>query len=82
MTFRVTRISDAHLSREKPFFVENFTGFIVPDSQQSRYGEKEVGHVEHRFEHDGCHSSIFVRVPGSKRLDIADFAEAAYGGSL
>jgi 3',5'-cyclic AMP phosphodiesterase CpdA len=58
------------------------TGFIIPDLRQPRYGEKEVGYVEHRFEPDGTHSSAFVRVPGLKRLDIADFAEAAYGGRL
>jgi 3',5'-cyclic AMP phosphodiesterase CpdA len=55
------------------------TGFIVPDARQPRYGEKEVGYVEHRFERDGTHAAAFVRVPGLKRLDIADFAEAAYG---
>jgi 3',5'-cyclic-AMP phosphodiesterase len=58
------------------------TGFIIPDSRQPRYGEKEVGYVEHRFEPDGIHSSAFVRVPGLQRLDIADFAEAAYGVKL
>ncbi|MBO0764735.1 MAG: metallophosphoesterase family protein [Hyphomicrobiaceae bacterium] len=55
------------------------TGFIIPDARQPRYGEKEVGYVEHRFEADGSHSSVFVRVAGLKRLDIADFAEEAYG---
>jgi 3',5'-cyclic-AMP phosphodiesterase len=55
------------------------TGFIIPDSHQPRYGEKEVGYVEHRFEPDGTHASAFVRVIGLKRLDISDFAEAAYG---
>jgi 3',5'-cyclic-AMP phosphodiesterase len=58
------------------------TGFIIPDTRQPRYGEKEVGYVEHRFEPDGTHSSTFVRVPGLERLDIADFAEAAYGVKL
>jgi 3',5'-cyclic AMP phosphodiesterase CpdA len=58
------------------------TGFIIPDARQPIYGEKEVGYVEHRFEPDGTHSSAFVRVPGLKRLDIADFAEAAYGVKL
>jgi 3',5'-cyclic-AMP phosphodiesterase len=57
-------------------------GFIIPDWRQPRYGEKEVGYVEHRFEPDGSHTSSFVRVPGLKRLDIADFAEAAYGTKL
>ena len=55
------------------------TGFIIPDSLQPRYGEKEVGYVEHRFEPDGSHTSMLVRVPGLRRLDIADFLEAAYG---
>jgi hypothetical protein len=55
------------------------TGFIIPDARQPRYGEKEVGYVEHRFEPDGSHTSALVRVPGMQRLDIADFLEAAYG---
>jgi 3',5'-cyclic-AMP phosphodiesterase len=55
------------------------TGFIVPDSHQPRYGKKQVGYVEHRFEPDGAHSSALVRVPGLRRLDIADFLTAAYG---
>jgi 3',5'-cyclic AMP phosphodiesterase CpdA len=124
MTFRIAQISDTHLSRRKPLFVENFdivagapaasapdlvlntgdmsldgvadesdlaearrlhgaiglpTRFIISDTRQPRYGEKEVGYVEHRFEPDGSHTSILVRVPGLKRLDIADLAEAAYG---
>jgi hypothetical protein len=54
------------------------TGFIIPDSRQPVYGEKEVGYVEHRFEPDGGHSCSFVRVAGLQRLDIADFA-AAFG---
>ena len=58
------------------------TGFIIPDSRQPRYGEKEVGYVEHRFEPDGSHSSRLVSLPGLKRLDIADFAKAAYGIAL
>jgi 3',5'-cyclic-AMP phosphodiesterase len=58
------------------------TGFVMPDALQPRYGEKELGYVEHRFEPDGTHRSVFVRVPGLKRLDIADFAEAAYGVKL
>jgi 3',5'-cyclic AMP phosphodiesterase CpdA len=58
------------------------TGFIIPDARQPVYGEKEVGYVEHRFEPDGSHAGAFVRVPGLKRLDIADFAEAAYGVKL
>jgi Icc protein len=52
------------------------TGFIIPDARQPRYGEKEVGYVEHRFERDGSHASTFVRVEGLKRLNIADFAAA------
>jgi Icc protein len=55
------------------------TGFIIPDSHQPRYGEKEVGYVEHRFEPDGSHSSVLVRVLGLQRLDIADLMAAAYG---
>jgi 3',5'-cyclic-AMP phosphodiesterase len=55
------------------------TGFIIPDSHQPRYGEKEVGYVEHRFEPDGTHASLLVRPPGLRRLDMADFAAAAYG---
>jgi 3',5'-cyclic-AMP phosphodiesterase len=58
------------------------TGFIIPDSHQPRYGEKEVGYVEHRFEPDGSHACRLVRVPGLKRLDMADYAAAAYGVSL
>ncbi len=58
------------------------TGFSIPDSRQPRYGEKEVGYVEHRFEPDGSRSGAFVGVPDLKRLDIADFAEAAYGTKL
>jgi 3',5'-cyclic-AMP phosphodiesterase len=58
------------------------TAFIIPDSRQPRYGEKEVGYVEHRFEPDGSRSGRLVRVTGLKRLDIADFAEAAYGVRL
>jgi hypothetical protein len=54
-------------------------GLIIPDSWQPRYGEKEVGYVEHRFEPDGAHASALVRVAGLKRLDISDFSEAAYG---
>ena len=54
------------------------TGFIIPDARQPRYGEKDVGYVEHRFERDNAHAASFVRVQGLKRLDIADFA-AAYG---
>ncbi len=55
------------------------TGFIIPDSHQPCYGEKEVGYVEHRFEPDGSHASMLVRPPGLQRLDMADFAAAAYG---
>jgi hypothetical protein len=55
------------------------TGFIIPDTHQPRYGEKEVGYVEHRLEPDGSHTSTFVRVPGLRRLDIADVMTAAYG---
>jgi hypothetical protein len=55
------------------------TGFIIPDERQPRYGEKEVGYVEHRFEPDGSHSSSLVRPPGLPRLDIADLLTAAYG---
>jgi 3',5'-cyclic-AMP phosphodiesterase len=55
------------------------TGFIIPDSRQPRYGEKEVGYLQHRFEADGSHASTFVRPPGLKRLDMADFVAAAYG---
>ena len=55
------------------------TGFIIPDTHQPRYGEKEVGYVEHRLEPDGSHTSAFVRVPGLRRLDIVDFMTAAYG---
>jgi 3',5'-cyclic AMP phosphodiesterase CpdA len=55
------------------------TGFIIPDSRQPRYGEKEVGYVEHRFEADGTHASRFVKVQGLKRLDITDFADAYPG---
>ena len=58
------------------------TGFIIPDAHQPRYGEKQVGYVEHRFEADGTHSSALVRVLGLQRLDIADFAERAYGVKL
>ena len=54
------------------------TGFIMPDARQPRYGEKEVGYVEHRFEPDGAHASRFVRVPGLQRLDITDFVDAYY----
>jgi 3',5'-cyclic-AMP phosphodiesterase len=54
------------------------TGFIMPDARQPRYGEKEVGYVEHRFEPDGGHTSAFVRVPGLKRLDVTDFVDAYY----
>jgi 3',5'-cyclic AMP phosphodiesterase CpdA len=52
------------------------TGFIIPDERQPRYGEKDVGYVEHRFEPDGRHEARYVRVPGLKRLDINDFLEA------
>ena len=52
------------------------TGFIIPDARQPRYGEKEVGYIEHRFEPDGAHTSRFVRVPGLRRLDVTDFADA------
>lgn len=55
------------------------TGFIIPDARQPRYGEKEVGYVEHRFERDGAHSCSFVRVEGLQRLDLADLA-TAYDG--
>jgi 3',5'-cyclic-AMP phosphodiesterase len=58
------------------------TAFIIPDSRQPRYGEKEVGYVEHRFGPDGSHSGRLVRVTGLKSLDIGDFAEAAYGVTL
>lgn len=58
------------------------TGFVMPDALQPHYGEKELGYVEHRFGPDGTHSSAFVRVAELKRLDIADFAEAAYGIKL
>jgi Icc protein len=58
------------------------TGFVISDSRQPRYGEKEVGYVEHRFEPDGSHASSLVRLAGLQRLDIADFAEAAYGVKL
>jgi len=58
------------------------TGFVIPHTHQPRYGEKEVGYVDHRFEPDGTHTSAFVRVAGLKRLDISDFAEAAYGIQL
>lgn len=34
------------------------------------------------FEPEGSHSGRLVRVTGLKRLDIADFAEAAYGVTL
>jgi hypothetical protein len=54
------------------------TGFIIPDARQPRYGEKEVGYLEHRFEPNGGHASHLVRAPDLKRLDITDFAEA-YG---
>jgi len=54
------------------------TGFIIPDSHQPRYGQKEVGYVEHRFEPDGSHTSVLVRLLGLKRLDMADFMTAAY----
>lgn len=52
------------------------TGFIIPDERQPRYGEKEVGYVEHVFELDGRHEAHYVRVPGLRRLDITDFLEA------
>lgn len=55
------------------------TGFIIPDTHQPRYGEKEVGYIEHRLEPDGSHTSALVRVPGLPRLDIVDFMTAAYG---
>jgi 3',5'-cyclic-AMP phosphodiesterase len=58
------------------------TGFIIPDTHQPRYGEKEVGYTAHRFEPDGTHTGTFVRPAGLKRLDISDFAEAAYGVRL
>ena len=51
------------------------TGFIIPDARQPRYGDKDVGYVEHRFEPDGSHEAHFVRVPAMKRLDITDFRE-------
>ena len=53
-----------------------------PDTHRPRYGGKEVGYVEHRFEPDGAHTCALVRVAGLKRLDISDFAEAAYGLKL
>ncbi len=52
------------------------TGFIIPDERQPRYGDKEVGYVEHSFEPDGSHEARFVRVPALRRLDITDFPEA------
>ena len=58
------------------------TGFIIPDTHQPRYGEKDVGYVEHRFEPDGPRTSTFVRPAGLRRLDISEFAEAAYGVRL
>ena len=94
MTFRVAQISDTHLSREKPFFVENFTivatalaasgpDLVLNTGDMSLDGiEKDVGYVEHCFEPDGSHSSVLVHVPGLKRLDIADFTDAAFGGNM
>jgi 3',5'-cyclic-AMP phosphodiesterase len=58
------------------------TGFVLPDSAQPRYGEKEIGYVEHVLQADGSHVSRFVDVPGSQRLDIADFPDAYPGHTL
>jgi hypothetical protein len=52
------------------------TGFIMPDARQPRYGEKDVGYVEHSFQPDGGHQARYVRVPGLERHDITDFLEA------
>lgn len=52
------------------------TGFVLPDDAQPRYGEKEVGYVEHVLDADGSHTSRFVTVPGLQRLSIADFPDA------
>jgi hypothetical protein len=41
-----------------------------------RYGEKDVGYVEHSFQPDGGHQARYVRVPGLERHDITDFLEA------
>ena len=54
------------------------TAFIIPDRRQPRYGLKEVGYVEHRFEADGAHANRLVRVDGAPTVDIADFP-GAYG---
>ncbi len=57
------------------------TGFVIPDSRQPVYGEKEVGYVEHSFGADGTHEARFVRPEGIKRLAITDFPEA-YAGKI
>lgn len=54
------------------------TGFIIPDARQPRYGDKEVGYVEHLLHPDGRHESRFVGLPTLQRLSIADFP-GAYG---
>jgi hypothetical protein len=57
------------------------TGFVIPDSRQPVYGEKEVGYVEHSFAADGTHEARLVRPQGMQRLAITDFPEA-YAGKI
>lgn len=57
------------------------TGFIIPDARQPRYGEKDVGYVEHSFAPDGTHASRFVRVEDLPCLVITDFP-GAYPGKI
>jgi hypothetical protein len=52
------------------------TGFIIPDARQPRYGDKEVGYVEHLLHPDGRYESRFVGSPALQRLSIADFPDA------
>lgn len=52
------------------------TAFIIPDARQPRYGDKEVGFVEHLLHPDGRHESRFVAPPALQRLSIADFPDA------
>src|SRR5262245_13172411 len=52
------------------------TGFIIPDARQPRYGDKEVGYVEHLLHADGRHESRFVGSPALQRLSISDFPDA------
>lgn len=52
------------------------TAFIIPDARQPRYGDKEVGYVEHLLHPDGRHESRFVGSPGLLTLSITDFPDA------